>query len=159
MEYLYRTQTCFSYAEYKRYTWAVSLNRRAWLKFAILELIIFALAGLIQSMFLLIFAVVYPAVTVLLQNMRIKKVYRSNKLLQDRTITFEFYDAYLIERTDLGSTKVAYDTLHEIIETKTNVYLMIAENQGYILTKAAFPEGLGAFLSQLRKRMEASGKK
>ena len=156
MDCLYQTATPFSYEEYKKYTWVVSFNKKARIRLAILELIVLALAALTRNLFLLVFAAVYPAVIVLIQNRRIKKVYQSNKLLQDRMITFEFYGTYLIEKTEHGSTRIGYDKLHEIIDTKTNVYLMIAENQGYILKKSEFPAGLAAFLSDIRNRLSAS---
>ena len=156
MDCLYQTVTQISYEEYKKYAWVVGFDKKAWIRLAVFELIILVLAAFTRNPLLIVFAAAYTAVIVLIQNRRIKKVYQSNKLLHDRMITFAFYDTYLIEKTELGSTRIGYDKLHKIIDTKTNIYLMIAENQGYVLKKSAFPAGLAAFLNDIRKRLGAS---
>ena len=63
---------------------------------------------------------------------------------------FEFYNDYFTETNEYGNTKLEYNKLHKIIETKTNFYLMIAKNQGFILVKENFPEGLEEFLRNIK---------
>ena len=65
-------------------------------------------------------------------------------------MNFEFYDTYFIETNEYGNTKLEYSKLHKIIETKTNFYLMLAKNQGFILVKDNFPEGLDEFLRNIK---------
>ena len=57
---------------------------------------------------------------------------------------------YFTEENSYGNTKLEYSKLHKIIETKTNFYLMIAKNQGFILIKENFPEGLEEFLRNIK---------
>ena len=70
--------------------------------------------------------------------------------LQNAEVNFEFYNDYFTETNEYGNTKLEYNKLHKIIETKTNFYLMIAKNQGFILVKENFPEGLEEFLRNIK---------
>ena len=54
------------------------------------------------------------------------------------------------ETNPYGTTTLEYAKLHKIVETKTNFYLLIAKNQGYILTKSTFPMGLDEFLRNIK---------
>lgn len=103
-----------------------------------------------ENYLLILFAIIYPIVIVILVNRQIKKVWKSNKIAQDMNVAFEFYDTYFTENNESGDTRVEYSKLHKIIETKTNFYLMIAKNQGFILVKKNFPDGLEEFLRNIK---------
>ena len=94
-------------------------------------------------------ALLWPILLILVYYISIKKAYASNKIMQDIATTFEFFDTYLVEKSTVGESVVEYSQLHKIIETKTNFYLMIASNQGYILPKENFPDGLEEFLRNI----------
>ena len=104
----------------------------------------------IAIILLILFAIIYPIVIALLQKRQIKKVWNSNKVAQNMNVRFDFYDTYFTEINDNGETRLEYDKLHKVIETKTNFYLMIAKNQGFILNKSNFPEGLEDFLRNIK---------
>ena len=93
----------------------------------------------------------YPLILYIVQENNIKKVFKSNKIVQNIDVHYEFYKDYLIEKNENGEMKVEYSKLDEIIETKTNFYLMIAKNQGYMISKADMPSGLDEFIKKMRK--------
>lgn len=150
MDCLYTTTTNYNYEEYKRFSWNLMLKRSRIVWFIVLELWILLLGCLMKNSLLIVFAVIYPIMIFLLQNRQIKKVWKSNKVAQDMLVNFEFYDTYFVETTANGNTKLDYSNLHKVIETKTNFYLMIAKNQGFILVKENMPEGLDDFLRNIK---------
>ena len=81
-----------------------------------------------------------------------KKVFYSNKLAADAELNYDFYENHFVKISSAGSEKIDYNRLLKIVETKTNFYLMIALNQGYMLKKADMPEGLDAFLRNLNTK-------
>ena len=149
MNCLYTTTTNYSYDEYKRFSWNLLLKRSHIIFYIILELFILLLGCFMKNILLIVFAVIYPIMIFLLQNRQIKKVWTSNKVAQDMLVNFEFYDTYFVETDKSGNTKLDYSNLHKVIETKTNFYLLIAKNQGFILVKENMPEGLADFLKSI----------
>ena len=155
MNCLFETTTKYTLEEYERYNLAVTRRARK-ARRIIYGVMILALVAE-SLLFGLYFPAVAAAVFVILWfaavrplNRRIvRKTYESNKLLQDAEVTFSFCETYFVEKTENGESRVPYDQLNRIIETPKNVYLMIAKNQGYVLVKENFPEGLEDFLRGL----------
>ena len=150
MDFLYQTTATTTYHEYKKFTWALILTKRAVVYFILFELICLFSAIVTKSIFFFSFLVLYPLIIWWFQNRHIKKVYQSNKVLQNAVSTYTFYEAYFTETNEFDHTKLEYQKLDKIIETKTNFYLMISKNQGFILTKENFPEGLIEFLRSIQ---------
>lgn len=146
MEPLYKTYTKYTLEEYQKYNKALLLKRKYFLKIALYEILLLVLAILLESLFLLIFLIVFPILLFFIHNRNIKKVFNSNKITSDIEVNYEFYDDYFTIKNKIGEEKIEYDKLNSIIETKDNLYLMIAINQGYILKKSNFPDGLENFL-------------
>ena len=80
----------------------------------------------------------------------IKKIYNSNKVVQNLDVIYEFYDTYFVEKSEHGEMKIEYSKFDEIFETKTNFYLMIAKNQGYMLPKSDMPSELEEFIRNIK---------
>ena len=146
MEPLYRTTNKYTYDEYKKFNRAVMLKKKTLIATIIAVLLILIGGILLESLFLILFAIIYPIIFVLLMNVGVKRVYNSNKILQDLDVNFEFYDDCFVVKHEAGEAKIPYDKLNEIIETKTNFYLMIARNQGYMVLKENMPEGFLEFI-------------
>ncbi|MBQ9267182.1 MAG: YcxB family protein [Clostridia bacterium] len=146
MECLYKTTTKYTLEEYKKFNNAILMKRHTLL--LLLAGLVFILLGgiILRSEFLIIFAIIYPFFFIIIKNSSVKKVFNSNKLTQNVDVTFEFYEDHFEENHEAGQAKIPYEKLHEIIETKTNFYLMIAKNQGYMLAKENMPEGLEEFI-------------
>ncbi len=135
MDCLHKETRKFSFEEYRKFNYALIRKRHAWVIIFGLCLF-FLLAGIfLKETWAIIFAIIYPFVFWGFSEFQIRKVYRSNKFYQDSEIQNELYDTYLVQTTENGSIKIPYDKLNEVIETKTNFYLMIAKNQGIILSK------------------------
>ena len=71
-------------------------------------------------------------------------------MVQNVDVHYEFYEDFLVEKTENGEMKVEYSKLDEIIETKTNFYLMIAKNQGCMISKTDMPSGLDEFIRKIK---------
>ena len=150
MESLYKTKIINTFEEYKRFSRVLMYKKRSIIIYALLAAFLILDGIVLDNMIFIVFAVVYPFVIWLLHNMQVKKVFETNKALQNAEVNFEFYNDYFTETNEYGNTKLEYNKLHKIIETKTNFYLMIAKNQGFILVKENFPEGLEEFLRNIK---------
>ncbi len=106
---------------------------------------------MLSNTFLIIFALIYPILFLITRNMGVKRVFNSNKVLQNAVVEFKFYEDHFEETNPSGTSNITYDKLNEIIETKTNFYLMIAKNQGYIVIKQNAPEGLIELIQSKKK--------
>lgn len=144
MDCLYKTSTKYTLEEYRKYN--LALMKKTFLIILLFVLFILAEAVLLNSVVLLLIAILYVIVFIWAYNRNIKKVFESNKVAQNAEVSFEFYDTYFTQTSENGYGKIEYTNLDKVIETKTNFYLMIAKNQGYILKKENFPEGLAEFL-------------
>ena len=146
MGYLYTMNSKFTFEEYKKFNYALLKKRHHLLILAIYEIIL-ALIGIgTGNMFIIVFTIIFPLILYWIQNRNIKKIYNSNKVVQNLDVIYEFYDTYFVEKSEHGEMKIEYSKFDEIFETKTNFYLMIAKNQGYMLPKSDMPSGLEEFI-------------
>ena len=150
MDCLYKTKTINTFEEYKRFSRILLCKKRSIIIYILLAIFLILDSIFLENPIFAIFAVVYPILIWLLHNRQVKKVFKTNKALQNAEANFEFYNDYFSETNEYGNTKLEYNKLHKIIETKTNFYLMIAKNQGFILVKENFPEGLEEFLRNIK---------
>ena len=151
MDCLHKTSINYSYEEYKKFNMALVKKKHLILLSAIAVLCIIAGGILLKNLFLILFGIVYPFLFILSIHSGIKKTFNSNKLLQNIEVNYEFYEDHMLEKHEGGEANVPYDKLDEIIETKTNFYLMIAKNQGFMILKSNMPEGLDEFIRNLKK--------
>ena len=149
-ECLYKMTTKFTLEEYKRFNYALLKKRHHLLILTIFEIFVILFGILTQDAFVFVFAVIYPFIVYILQERNIKKVFNSNKMVQNVDVHYEFYEDFLVEKTENGEMKVEYSKLDEIIETKTNFYLMIAKNQGCMISKTDMPSGLDEFIRKIK---------
>ena len=150
MECLYKTTTKFTLEEYKKFNNAVLMKKHIWILMSVAILFILLGGILLRSPFLIAFAVLYPFLFIFIKNNSVKRVFHSNQITKNVDVTFEFYEDYFKETHEAGEAKIPYDKLNEIIETKTNFYLMIAKNQGYMILKENMPEGLEEFIRNIK---------
>lgn len=150
MDCLYKTTTTNTFDEYKKFNKAIMRRKSAIVAIIISEICLIVSGIGLKNIFLIVFGILWPLVTFFLQKIQIKRVFESNKVLQNAVAQFEFYDTYFTETNEYDNTKLEYTKLYKIIETKTNFYLMISKNQGFILCKANFPEGLDEFLRNIK---------
>ena len=150
MGYLYTMNSKFTFEEYKKFNYALLKKRHHLLILAIYEIIL-ALIGIgTGNMFIIVFTIIFPLILYWIQNRNIKKIYNSNKVVQNLDVIYEFYDTYFVEKSEHGEMKIKYLKFDEIFETKTNFYLMIAKNQGYMLPKSDMPSELEEFIRNIK---------
>ena len=83
---------------------------------------------------------------------RIKRVYGTNRRLQDMESAFSLYEDRFEEVYPDGALTVSYGELYKIYETKTNVYLMLGAEQGSILVKESCSKELLTFLRKVKEQ-------
>lgn len=86
-------------------------------------------------------------------DMKAARAYRKNKQIHNQEFVFNFHDDQYESTADDGTTSsVPYSTLHKIIETPTNIYIMHAPTVGTIIQKANCPADFIEFIQEVKKR-------
>ena len=98
------------------------------------------------------FCILFPIFMIIFSELESKSYYKSNKILQDMIDEYEFYEENFIVRNKMTEFKIGYDKIYKIIETKTNFYIMISKNQGYIISKSNCTADAIEFLEGLKNR-------
>lgn len=129
MNCLYRTTTKNTFEEYKRFSRILFMTKRNIIILSLLGAFLIFDGILVKNTFFIALAFIYPVIMFLIHNQQLKKVFSSNKVLQNAVVNYEFYDTYFIETDKSGNTRLDYSSLHKVIETKTNFYLMIAKTK------------------------------
>lgn len=148
MESLYHAKSKNTFEEYKKYVLALN-KKRMILTVILVDAILVTIGAITKNYFFYIAALLIPFVEYFSQTRPLKKVYYSNKLAVDAVLEYDFYDTYFTKKSAAGEDKIEYSKLSKIVETKTNFYLMIALNQGYMLKKEEMPKGLDEFIRKL----------
>lgn len=148
MEPLFTTKSVFNFEEYKKFNFTLS-GKNTLIAFAVIcPFIIFAGIYLMEWLYVVL-GIAFPIIMFLTYKLQLRKIYKSNKLSDNLEAEFKFYDDRFTVKDARSEATVQYGMLYKVIFTKTNVYLMIAKNQGYMLVKSNFPEGLEDFLKQI----------
>lgn len=157
-----QTTTKYTFEEYRKFLKAVTIQINGMaVKVVVIEVLCWLLAylylerALSVSMILIFTAILFPTFILFSFYQMAKSTYQSNKVAQNLEITFTFQeDAFSFQsKSDTGT--IAYEDLFRILETKTNFYLMIARNQGYILVKENCSDSLIHFLQTLSSKKKA----
>ena len=88
MESLYKTKTINTFEEYKRFSRVLMYKKRSIIIYALLAAFLILDGIVLDNMIFIVFAVVYPFVIWLLHNMQVKKVFETNKALQNAEVNF-----------------------------------------------------------------------
>ena len=160
MEPLFKTAMKYTFEEYKKFNKAVMKKRINRIYISLVLLVFFAiLLHIINpdtyvSLFLMSFIIIYPVMINVSMNNMMRKTYDTNMLIKDLTENIEFYEEHFIVKTEKSEAKVEYNNLHKILENKTNFYLMIADNQGYLVLKEKCDDNLIKFINELKSKKE-----
>lgn len=144
MQPLYNTITTITFEEYKKLNKAAKTeqNKLALLMYPVL--LFMALTS--KSWWLALFTILLFIFSQLLSIYLIKKEYHTNKSLQQQKINYEFYDTFFLTEIAGVVTKVYYNELNLIKETKSNFYLSRAKKNIYVIIKANCSSDLISFL-------------
>lgn len=147
MQPLFTAQTPCTWPEYWKLNLAVLLHRRPMLALYLLPAALFVLLAVLHASALpLLLCLAFYAAFLALLRATAHRTFLSNRILRDQTLQYAFYPDRFEAAYNRAHASVAYDKLFAIWETRTNLYLMISRNQGYILCKADCPPGLIALL-------------
>lgn len=151
MEPLFVTKSVFSFDEYKKFNFALS-GKNTLIAFAIIcPFILFGGIYLMDWLYIVL-GIAFPLIMFLTYKLQLRRVYKSNRFADNLEAEYKFYDTYFTVKDVRSEATVEYSMLHKVIYTKTNVYLMIAKNQGYMLVKNNFPDGLEDFIRQINPK-------
>ena len=86
-------------------------------------------------------------------DLKAARAYHKNKQIHDQEFVFYFHDDRYESNTQDGTTSsVPYSTLHMIIETPTNIYIMHAPTVGTIIQKFNCPAEFIDFIHEIKTR-------
>jgi len=86
-------------------------------------------------------------------DLKAARAYQKNKQLHDQEFAFYFYDDQYESTAGDGTTSsVPYSTLHMIIDTPTNIYVMHTPTVGTIIQKANCPAEFIDFIHEIKTR-------
>ncbi|MBQ2430817.1 MAG: YcxB family protein, partial [Campylobacter sp.] len=87
----------------------------------------------------------------------VKKTFYSHKLGVNQHSFFEFYDDYFTEKTNefnenssSNFSKIKYEDLYKIVETKTNFYLFVGNILAFTIIKQNCSAELIEFLRKIK---------
>ena len=148
MEPLFTTEFEYNYDEFKKFSWRLT-GKPLMILVICYSLLVLVLGIATISPVYITLGVLLPVLVFLLYSRKTKRVYKSNRMFDRLQRVYKFYDTYFVIEDAVNNATVDYSLINKVVFTKTNVYLMIAKNQGYMLLKSNFPEGLEAFLRQI----------
>ena len=132
---LYTTNTITSKEELDKFSNVITF-RRMIIPLAIIEVLLFNIYLNYKETFTLMFAIIYPiAFYLVLKLSRYFKYKKESKYL-NVTSAINFYEDSIEQVNEFSSSKIPYDNILKIIETKTNYYLMLGTNTGFNIIKA-----------------------
>ena len=87
-------------------------------------------------------------------DLKAARAYHKNKQIHNQEFVFHFYDDQYKSTSNDGTTSssVPFSTLHMIIETPTNIYIMHAPTVGTIIQKANCPAEFIDFIHEIKNR-------
>lgn len=153
---LFCVQTATDFASYKKLCWTVSGRRLVICGFFL------GLLGLI-----LVFSSLSPGTPIFAGSLAaslffpfilwgsyqrvLRRNYQATKFTQDLTAAYSFFADHFTAQSQVSQSRIDYDAIYKILETKTSLFILLGPNQGFSLDKSACPEGLTAFLQTLGK--------
>lgn len=87
-------------------------------------------------LFSIVFAILYPLLMIITVKSVAKKSYETNKINKNITQTLTFYNDYFEVVSEIANSKIYYDKLYSINESKNSFFLFIAYNQAFIVKKS-----------------------
>ena len=157
MDPLYQTTMEMTYPEYKRMCWA--LKRKKFLIVSgiistlmlLLSILYFYKGDIKEGVFYLAVAFLFPLLLIGLYSRSLHKNYYSQQWPKDHRVEYVFYEDRLTAKTEAGNAEVPYDKLYQVMETKTNFYLLVGANQSFAVKKADCTKELLARLQGLHQ--------
>lgn len=160
-DYLHKSSTVITMEEFKKFQ-KFYLNKFKSTIIPKIIMVVLALLVIIINIIkkdydlvgiVIVFVICYPLVLNFALNRQIKKMYKSNKRINELEEFLYFYDDYLESKSKHNYCKVMYEDIYKICETKSNFYIFVSENQAFIVIKNNIKDvdGLRELLSKKAK--------
>ena len=154
MEPLFKISQSYTFEEVKKFNKVLYGESMIFVNFGMIIMfltgILCIILGQLDSHVL--FFILFPIFMVIFPKVELNNYYKSNKILQEIIQEYEFYEENFIVKNEMTEFKIGYDKIYKIIETKTNFYIMIAKNQGYIISKSNCSIEAIEFFTKLKSR-------
>ncbi len=160
MNPLFTNTTTYTFETYKQFAKFVSnkinkFNNRI----IVIELCFLALAAIsaktgsaFMKQVFIVSCFFFPPAILAVQNKQIKKTWNTNKIFHDAIYTYEFYEDRIEAESPNGHTAVKYENVYKVLEDKNCFFIMIANNQGFMIDKSACSPDLCLFIQNIGKR-------
>lgn len=155
---MYTTKIKYTYDEYKKlseFSMNLQLRKTKIICYLLVALIsvftFFVTQSIYGALLTLIVALFIPLMTKFNTNRLIRKIWNSNKLMQNDEVEIIFDDSGWSTVNERGTYHYKYDDIYKIAETKTNIYIFISINMATILVKDNCSEEMIDFVRKLKK--------
>lgn len=98
------------------------------------------LGGIVEGVICLALFVYFILFIILMPRISTRSIYKSDKLLNDENVenSFKFYDNYFVITNQNSTSKIDYNKIYRVYETKTNFYFYLNKRLVYIIKKDDF---------------------
>ena len=161
---LFTTEMTMTKKEYTRFSKKVydvfQAEHKKTMTLGILVGILGVVSGLSSKQYIWVAAGVFIAVIMLLltvvqKRMKISDAYDRNQKIHDRVDKISFFEDAVVAHSKFGAVRIEYDDVVEIIETRTNFYIMKSADAGIIVVKNNCSAELISYLQGLKSRCGA----
>lgn len=158
---LFTTHTEYTYEEYRKMCSVVrnkiqKMNLRIIAGFIALFICFICLFLLKEYGFALSFFIAafgFPVATNIVLKLSVVKEWKTNKIIKNMRAKYSFFEDHFEVDNESGHTSIYYDNIFKILETGTNIYIMISENQSMIIIKKNCSPELLAFLQEIHMKI------
>ena len=152
MEPLFESQTEYTFDEYKNYNREILYKVKNVNKtILILEVILLVFAFVTKDLTYVLGALLVPLIFKLIFYLQEKNAYRKNPQLHNMVMTQRFYEDHIDQESRLGTVTIYHYQIQNVLETKTNYYLLTGNNGTIMIVKVNCSMEL---LEHLRKLKE-----
>ena len=159
MQPLYTIKSLYSREEFMRFNRTLRLrNKKIVVFLSILNVLLIGLTVLCLIQGSYIWAAIAGFYLVFLDwylfhgiDQRMAKLFMKNTEIAGQKCEFHFFEDHFDAITKSGTTSIGYEKIKDIIETKTNIYIMYSDSQG-IMMKKPVPDGFPEFLKEKSRK-------
>lgn len=93
-----------------------------------------------QACFFYVFVILMGVLYIYSPKIAVKRILKTDNVLKDSVQEYTFFPTYLTLKNQNSQTKLEYEKLFRVYETKTNFYLYINKFQAFLVSKKEMKE-------------------
>ena len=161
MEKLYELEFKYTFEDLKKFNRALRKMQKARLLGIYICLAALAVTCILSIIFshnymraikVLIFVIAVFVIARLSNYMALKNSWTSNRSLQNSIVKYEFFEDSFSYITPSGTNTIKYENLYKILDTKTDIYLLISNRQGMVISKENCGNEFISFIDQIKNK-------